>query len=347
MAISKFIGLKMSIGEVSFYTGILLFLIGVIGGGVDIKEVKIPEIAGAPRYMCFIGSILFLVMGLQLNNHIHLPFFNTSDPTVANTATSIANTPAKAPESAVNPTQAVVTPTPPAIDSTTPVTETPDTPENIAPSAELIADKKAAQKELDEANKRIDVVWNSTSKAIRDELLLEQRQWLKKRETDCALEASTEEPNINKQDAVKLRCMAAMSDPRIAVLSPKIATMTASETQPTINTIDQKPAESPRIANSINISVDANAATKAAQAELDEANKRLNAVWNATTKAIRDELLPEQRQWLKKREENCALEATANEPNVNMQQVFKLHCMATMTDPRTEELDQIITDMIQ
>jgi hypothetical protein len=30
----------MSIGEVSFYTGILLFLIGVIGGGVDIKELR-------------------------------------------------------------------------------------------------------------------------------------------------------------------------------------------------------------------------------------------------------------------------------------------------------------------
>jgi uncharacterized protein YecT (DUF1311 family) len=324
----------MSIGEVSFYTGILLFLIGVIGGGVDIKEVKIPEITGVPRYMCFIGSVLFLVMGLYLKKEIPpITLTNTADPVVA-------NAPVKAPE------PAVVTPTPPAIDSAAPVTETPKIPDNTAPSAELIADKKAAQKELDEANKRMDVVWNSTTKAIRDELLLEQRQWLKKRETDCALEASTEEPNINKQDAIKLRCMAAMSDPRIAVLSQKIATMTVSETQPTINGIEQ-PAETPRIADSINIPADASAATKTAQAELDEANKRINVVWNATTKAIRDELLPEQRQWLKKREASCAFEATANEPNVDMQEAFKLHCMATMTDPRTEELSQIIADMTQ
>ncbi len=208
----------MSIGEVSFYTGVLLFLIGVIGGGIDIKEVKIPEIKGAARYMCFIGSVLFLVMGLYLKKEI-------PPITITNMAAqTVANTPDPA---AVNPTQAVVTPTTPAIDSTAPVTE------------------------------------------------------------------------------------------------------------------------APRIADSINIPVDANAATKAAQAELDEANKRINVVWNATTKAIRDELLPEQRQWLKKREASCAFEATANEPNVNMEEAFKLHCMATMTDPRTEELSQIIDNMTQ
>jgi uncharacterized protein YecT (DUF1311 family) len=333
----------MSIGEVSFYTGILLFIIGIIGGGIDIKEVKIPEITGLPRYMCFIGSVLFLALGLYLKNVIPpITITNAVNPTVAN----IPSATPKTPEPVVNTIQADVTPTTPpsspAINNNTATTtETPKIPDNTAPSAELIADKKAAQSELDEANKRIDVVWNATTKAIRDELLLEQRQWIKKRETDCALEASTEEPNANKQDAVKLRCMAAMSDPRVEELKQKIAAMTA----PVSNNIEQ-PTEAPRIPNSIDISVDSDAARKAAQTELDEANKRINVVWNATTKAIRDELLPEQRQWLKKREDDCSLEAS-KEPNAKLLETIKLHCMAAMTDPRTQELAQEIADMTQ
>ncbi len=331
----------MSIGEVSFYTGILLFIIGIIGGGIDIKEVKIPEIKGVPRYMCFIGSVLFLVLGLYLKNVIpQITITNAVDSTVVNApSATVANTP-KLPEPVVTTPPTDVTPTtPPASPAISNSTETPD---NTAPSAELIADKKAAQSELDEANKRIDVVWNATTKAIRDELSLEQRQWIKKRDNDCVLEAATEEPNVNKQAAVKLRCMAMMSDPRVEELKQKIAAMTA----PVSSNIEQ-PTEAPRIANSIDISVDSDTARNAAQAELNEANKRINLVWNATTKEIRDALLPEQRQWLKKREDDCSLEAVSREPNAKLMEVIKLHCMAAMTDPRTQELAQEIADMTQ
>jgi uncharacterized protein YecT (DUF1311 family) len=81
---------------------------------------------------------------------------------------------------------------------------------------------------------------------------------------------------------------------------------------------------------------------------MDEANKRINSVWNGTTAEIRYELLPEQKQWLKQRENDCSRQA-ANEQPVDkvMQETVKLTCMAAMTDPRTEELKQEIAAMTQ
>ncbi len=63
---------------------------------------------------------------------------------------------------------------------------------------------------------------------------------------------------------------------------------------------------------------------------LDEANAKINVVWNATTKQIRTALLPEQRAWLKQRESDCSLV------------VEKINCMTTMTNLRTEILKQKI-----
>jgi hypothetical protein len=63
---------------------------------------------------------------------------------------------------------------------------------------------------------------------------------------------------------------------------------------------------------------------------LDDANAKINVVWNATTKEIRTALLPEQRAWLKQRESDCSLVAE------------KINCMVTMTNLRTEILKQKI-----
>jgi uncharacterized protein YecT (DUF1311 family) len=346
----------MSIGEVSFYTGILLFLIGIIGGGVDIKEVKIPEIKGAPRYMCFIGSLLFLVMGLYLKKEITLP--TVSNPTTATIATpQVTNTPdTKAPDV---PATTPVVPAQPAQAVTQPVTP----PENTASDANksLVAKQQALIK-LDEANKRINSVWNGTTPEIRYTLLPEQQQWLKERENDCSLQAESEQPvDTVMQEAVKLTCMTAMTDPRIEALKQEIAQSASPETP---EAVESTPPEtetpknqdirsiatlSPSVSSaSINDAQKDKAleAKQQAQMQLDEANKRINIVWNATTKAIREDLLPEQRQWLKKREHDCRIEAN-KEPNVNMQDAVKLGCMAAMTDPRTQELEQEIADMSQ
>jgi len=218
----------MSIGEVSFYTGILLFIIGIIGGGIDIKEVKIPEITGVPRYMCFIGSVLFLALGLYLKKEIP-PFTvpTVNNPTVANMPTQqVTNTPdlpAITPVLPAQPAQVVTQPVKP--------------PENTASedaNKSLVAKQQALIKQ-DEANKRINSVWNGTTAEIRYDLLPEQKQWLKERENDCSLQAESEQPvDTVMQEAVKLTCMTAMTDPRIEVLKQEIAQSASPEIPETV-----------------------------------------------------------------------------------------------------------------
>lgn len=315
---------KMNIGEVSFYTGILLFFIGIIGGGIDIKEVKIPQITGLPRYMCFIGSVLFILLGLYLKKEISDAVIST----VLNTATS-TNTPA------TNPSDVPAT-TPPVTDQQPAITNEP--PVN-APAENVDADKAITAKnqaliQLDAANKRINAVWNGTTQDIRDVLLPEQNQWLTQRENDCSLQATNEQP-IDKvmQEAVKLNCMTTMTDQRAEALKQDIAETTASVATNDDQITDSNPSE-------------AEAARNQAQVHLDEANKRINIVWNAATQDIRAALLPEQKQWLQQLKEDCSVKAVNEQPDDKMmQEAFKLNCIATMTDPRTEELKQKIAAM--
>ncbi len=57
---------------------------------------------------------------------------------------------------------------------------------------------------------------------------------------------------------------------------------------------------------------------------MKQTNKRINVVWNATKQEIRNALLAEQRQWLKQREEDCALKASNEQPDdLVMQETFK------------------------
>ncbi|NHB57071.1 DUF1311 domain-containing protein [Acinetobacter shaoyimingii] len=75
-----------------------------------------------------------------------------------------------------------------------------------------------------------------------------------------------------------------------------------------------------------------------AQTRLDNANKNLNLVWNATTKEVRDQLLDEQKIWLKKRDLECKLDSTdAVNPEIH-----RLNCEASMTEQRTSVLRQKI-----
>ena len=75
-----------------------------------------------------------------------------------------------------------------------------------------------------------------------------------------------------------------------------------------------------------------------AQSNLDNANENLNLVWNSTTKEIRDQLLSEQRIWLKKRNLECKLESS----NAENPEIFRLNCETNMTNERTNELRQKI-----
>lgn len=89
----------MSIGDVSFYAGLLLLFMGIIGGGIEVKELKIPQITGAPRYACFASSLLCLVLGLYLKKELPgIPVTNAVNTTVASAPVnaSQAQTPAVA-----------------------------------------------------------------------------------------------------------------------------------------------------------------------------------------------------------------------------------------------------------
>jgi len=72
---------------------------------------------------------------------------------------------------------------------------------------------------------------------------------------------------------------------------------------------------------------------------LDEANNQMNGTWNAASKEIRKVVLPEQREWLKKRENDCDAKAKSDEPNNTViQETIKFDCMTKMTYQRDGEL---------
>lgn len=75
-----------------------------------------------------------------------------------------------------------------------------------------------AQTKLDSANENLNLVWNSTSKEVRDHLLDEQKIWLKKRSLECKLDSS----NTDNPEVYRLNCEANMTDQRTTALRQKI-----------------------------------------------------------------------------------------------------------------------------
>ena len=71
-----------------------------------------------------------------------------------------------------------------------------------------------------------------------------------------------------------------------------------------------------------------------AKTNLDQANENLNLVWNATTKDVREQLLAEQRIWLKKRDLECKLESSDSDNP----EVFRFNCETNMTNERISDL---------
>ena len=80
--------------------------------------------------------------------------------------------------------------------------------------------QEAAQR-LATANQKLNLVWNSTSKAVRQQLLAEQRVWLKKRELECRLNSA--DAAVEQQEIVRLRCETAVTEQRVDVLKQLIA----------------------------------------------------------------------------------------------------------------------------
>lgn len=83
---------------------------------------------------------------------------------------------------------------------------------------------------------------------------------------------------------------------------------------------------------------------KEAQQNLDKANADLNLVWNDAEAEIREELLPEQRVWLKKRELECKLKAQEEEME-DERNLVRIQCEEKMTKQRTPELKASINNL--
>jgi hypothetical protein len=53
----------MNLQLLSFLLGALLLLVGILGGGFEIKEVKVPKVGAMPRLGAFIVGVFFLYVG--------------------------------------------------------------------------------------------------------------------------------------------------------------------------------------------------------------------------------------------------------------------------------------------
>lgn len=75
-----------------------------------------------------------------------------------------------------------------------------------------------AKVNLDTANENLNLVWNATTKEVRNHLLDEQRLWLKKRELECKLGSS----NSDNPEVTRINCEAEMTSNRVNELRQKI-----------------------------------------------------------------------------------------------------------------------------
>lgn len=55
----------MNISMLAFIFGCILILIGIIGGGLELKELKIPKVSSFSRVIAIIGGIVFISMGIE------------------------------------------------------------------------------------------------------------------------------------------------------------------------------------------------------------------------------------------------------------------------------------------
>lgn len=60
-------GVSMSLETMAFVLGGLLIAAGVFGGGLEIKELKLPQIGGTPRLVAAVLGAAFVVLALAIN----------------------------------------------------------------------------------------------------------------------------------------------------------------------------------------------------------------------------------------------------------------------------------------
>ncbi len=68
-----------SLEIVAFIFGGLLLLVGILGGGFELKELKVPKVGRGSRIIASIAGVIFIIVGLGLGENKKMPS-GDSDP---------------------------------------------------------------------------------------------------------------------------------------------------------------------------------------------------------------------------------------------------------------------------
>ena len=71
----------MSIETIAFVFGVLLLSVGILGGGFELKELKVPRVGGLPRAFAGVLGLVFVALGIGIKND--LPLFTALWPSAA------------------------------------------------------------------------------------------------------------------------------------------------------------------------------------------------------------------------------------------------------------------------
>ncbi|HEV8578377.1 MAG TPA: hypothetical protein VGX68_04785, partial [Thermoanaerobaculia bacterium] len=55
----------MNIQLVAFGFGCLLLMVAILGGGFEVKELKVPKVGRAPRFAACLFGVLFVFLGIK------------------------------------------------------------------------------------------------------------------------------------------------------------------------------------------------------------------------------------------------------------------------------------------
>lgn len=72
----------MSIDVLAFAFGGVLLLVGILGGGFELKELKIPRVGGIIRLVTLLAGTCFITLGIGLNSSVKAPPSQTNIPVV-------------------------------------------------------------------------------------------------------------------------------------------------------------------------------------------------------------------------------------------------------------------------
>jgi hypothetical protein len=73
----------LNIQLITFAFGAMLLLIGILGGGFEVKELKIPQVGRVPRFLAASVGALFIILGVGMESKGSSPTPPVSSPSSA------------------------------------------------------------------------------------------------------------------------------------------------------------------------------------------------------------------------------------------------------------------------